>query len=474
MKVLKRILIILSSVLTLVAIVILVLFWINDSQLEYLSYQNEGRSYLIRHANIIPMDRDTILRNHDLLIQDGRIERIGKELESNGIPVVEANGAYLLPGLIDMHVHLWDRYELGLYLRHGVTSIRNLWGQPFHLRVKDELVKGKILGPNLFTSGPKLSGPSNSTPDNKPVLTAEEARKLLKDYKARGYDFIKTYNGMTESVFEAVLEESRNLGFDVVCHPTALIDYDSHFQVPVRSIEHAEDIVQQPLEYHLDTLRLKEVVDTYAAHPDIPICPTLVVFHNISRLILEDSILNDPKIQGLNPLIRLVDSKAQFDRWQGSLSYDPDIGMKILDQHAFHLLAIKKIHDAGGTIICGTDAGIGITLPGSSLHQELAFYSKAGITNYEILRTATINAALTHEMMNDLGSIEMGKQADLILVEQDPLKDLNNLKDPIWVMVNGQMILSEDLKRFESEAMDRSNLLVTLVRYVENLLVERY
>ncbi|MDX5429052.1 MAG: amidohydrolase family protein, partial [Bacteroidota bacterium] len=149
-------------------------------------------------------------------------------------------------------------------------------------------------------------------------------------------------------------------------------------------------------------------------------------------------------------------------------------GMKILDQHAFHLLAIKKIHDAGGTIICGTDAGIGITLPGSSLHQELAFYSKAGITNYEILRTATINAALTHEMMNDLGSIEMGKQADLILVEQDPLKDLNNLKDPIWVMVNGQMILSEDLKRFESEAMDRSNLLVTLVRYVENLLVERY
>ncbi|MDX5447872.1 MAG: amidohydrolase, partial [Bacteroidota bacterium] len=201
MKVLKRILIILSSVLTLLAIVILVLFWINDSQLEYLSYQNEGRSYLIRHANIIPMDRDTILRNHDLLIQDGRIERIGKELESNGIPVVETNGAYLLPGLIDMHVHLWDRYELGLYLRHGVTSIRNLWGQPFHLRVKDELVKGKILGPNLFTSGPKLSGPSNSTPDNKPVLTAEEARKLLKDYKARGYDFIKTYNGMTESVF---------------------------------------------------------------------------------------------------------------------------------------------------------------------------------------------------------------------------------------------------------------------------------
>jgi imidazolonepropionase-like amidohydrolase len=119
----------------------------------------------------------------------------------------------------------------------------------------------------------------------------------------------------------------------------------------------------------------------------------------------------------MNPLIKKFDSKSQFKRWQNARKNNSSIEKKILDQHKFHLLAIKKLHDAGVNIVCGTDAGIGITVPGLSIHQELQFYSNAGLSNYEGLKTATINPSKTHGIMGDIGSVEKNKIANLILLK---------------------------------------------------------
>ncbi|HRW76608.1 MAG TPA: hypothetical protein P5563_11935, partial [Saprospiraceae bacterium] len=114
-------------------------------------------SYVLRHVHVLPMTSDTVLFDHSIRIRDGVIEAMGPDLAAEGLPEVDGEGRYLLPGLMDMHVHVWDDYELGLYLASGVTAVRNLWGQPMHLRMKEKIRSGKILSPAFFTSSPKLT-----------------------------------------------------------------------------------------------------------------------------------------------------------------------------------------------------------------------------------------------------------------------------------------------------------------------------
>jgi imidazolonepropionase-like amidohydrolase len=147
--------------------------------------------------------------------------------------------------------------------------------------------------------------------------------------------------------------------------------------------------------------------------------------------------------------------------------------MSIKNQHDFHLKIIKELHEADVTIVCGTDAGIGVTLPGFSIHQELAFYKEAGLSNYEVLKTATINASRTHSIMNNMGTIEVGQVANLILLDSNPLLDLSALQNPSTVFIKGRKLNRETLDSFEEKAKSRKNLIASAVRYLENLIIEK-
>ncbi|MDF2159099.1 amidohydrolase family protein [Algoriphagus sp. CAU 1675] len=430
-------------------------------------------SYLIQNVNLIPMSGDTVLANTQVKIVNGIIEEIGNQLEADNLEIIDAQGAFLSPGLMDLHVHVWDRYELGLYLANGITAIRNLWGQPQHLRLKKAIDQGEILSPLFFTSGPKLTGPDYLGDDNLQLTSPEQAKEKIAFYKKRGYDFIKTYNGLTEELFEAVMEQSEIEGLDLVAHPSAELPYEFHFDPQIITIEHAEDIVQQPLAYQLDTAKLEEVVAGFAAHPNTALCPTLVVYYNIYRLLTEEGILNEKELAYMNPLIRRVDSKAQFERWKNTKKQDPSIVEQIKKQHEFHILAIRKLHESKVNIVCGTDAGIGVTLPGYSIHQELEFYTEAGMSNYEALKTATVNPSKTHDFLKNMGTIEEGKIANLVLTRENPLQDLSTLRKPQFVMVQGRKISRKTLDEFEEKALDRSNEVVSGLRYAEYLLVEK-
>jgi hypothetical protein len=443
------------------------------------SYQNIDHnnpaftnSYLIREANLIPMSTDTMVHHQDVRVVNGFISEIGSLTPTENEHVIHAKGAYLMPGLIDMHVHIWDRYELGLYLANGITTVRNVWGQPMHLRIKDAINNDKILSPDFFTSGPKLTGPEFIGGDNQQLFSPEEAKSKVANYHARGYDFIKTYYGLTPELFGAVIEQCEQLDMDIVAHPSNEVPYAYHFHPQIKTIEHAEDIVQQGLNYTLDTIGLKKVVELYANHPDHALSPTLTVYQNIYRMIDEPNLLSSREISFMNPAIRRVDSKAQFERWLQSQAGDNQTKKRIEDQHFFHLKALRQIHESGGTIVCGTDAGIGITIPGFSIHRELAFYKEAGLSNYEVLKTATVNPSATHDWMNNVGSIAVGKKANLLLIENNPLHDLATLKDPIWVMVKGRIIPKENLKNMVKRAKNRKNLIASILRYIENMLIE--
>lgn len=470
MKILKYLAIVLGTLIGAFSILVL----IDNIDTWYLrNDNNDNKSYLIQHVNIIPMYKDTVLYNKTVYINNGIIEHIADTVKVDNVEVIDATNKYLIPGLIDMHVHVWDKYELGMYLANGVTTVRNMWGIPWHLRLKEEISNKRIIAPQFFTSSPKLTGPNYAGDDNIQLNSPSQARQKVSSYKDRGYDFIKSYNGLTEELFEAVIEQATLLGMDIAAHPSAEVPYAFHFNPQIVSIEHAEDIVQQPLGYKLDTAMLENVVKYFAEHPNHSFCPTLISYHNIYKMLTVDDVLSKEEVNRINPLIRMVDSQAQVERWQSTKGYDSTIIAKIKNQHAFHLLAIKKLSNSGVNIICGTDAGIGITYPGYSLHEELELYKAAGLSNFQVLETATINPSQTHKFLADIGTIEKGKRANLLLLKENPMENLENLKKPEIVFVQGMKLEKERLEEFEMNATERNNLLSTAIKYVEYLIIEK-
>ncbi len=467
-------------VLALIGVLVLtgiITLWIDSLGTNYLKInKNEpiyNNSYLITNVNVIPMNRDTVLVNKMVHIKKGVIAKIADTIAIDSVQIFDAENKFLLPGLIDMHVHVWDRYELGLYLSNGVTGVRNLWGMPMHLRIKEDVIKDNILSPTFFTTGPKLTGPEFIGDDNLNLANTTEAKESVLSYKERGFDFIKTYYGLDKDIFDAVIEQSKISEIDIVAHPSQKVPFSYHLNPQIKSIEHAEEIVQQPLQFDLDTIKLDAIIDSISQSKHTNYCPTITVFNNIYQMMIDDSILDSELLEYMNPLIKKVDSKNQFERWFNAKQDDPATVERIKTQHNFHLKIVKKLHEVGVTIICGTDAGIGVTLPGFSIHKELAFYKEAGLSNYEVLKTATVNASKTHSIMNQLGTIEEGKIANCLLVDENPLVELSSLENPIFVFVNGRKLSRETLDSYNEKAKDRKNLIASALRYLEYLIIER-
>jgi hypothetical protein len=475
-KIFKRILNILVIIVGILLVSIVLILFADRQKTNFLKVENHQfnkiNSFLITNVNIVPMNRDTILTNKMVLVENGIISNIGDNIEVKGVDIIDAKDKYLTPGLIDMHVHVWDKYELGLYLSNGITSVRNLWGMPMHLRLKEEIKNDEIISPMFFTTGPKLTGPEFIGDDNLQLTTPQEAKHKVISYKNRGYDFIKTYYGLTEVLFHAVIEQAKISDIDIIAHPSQKVPYSSHFNSRIKSIEHAEEIIQQPLNYKLDTIKLKEIINEFENLNPGSFCPTLIGYNNIFQMLIDDNILDSERLKFMNPLIKMTDSKAQFERWFNTKTKDLSIVNSIKKQHEFHLKIIKELHKAGVSIISGSDAGIGVTIPGYSMHKELAFYREAGLSNYEVLKTATVNAANTHSIMNNMGSIEIGKLANLILVDSNPLLDLKVLQKPEYVIIKGRILEREMLDNLEEKAKNRKNLLATGIRYIENLIKE--
>ncbi len=477
MNIIKRILKGFLLLIGLLTLTLLIILWVDATRTNYLDiFENKAvsdNSYLIKNVNVIPMNIDTVLVDKMVYIKEGIIKKVADTIEVDGIEIFDGENKYLTPGLIDMHVHVWDKYELGLYLSNGVTAFRNLWGLPMHLRIKEEVKNGKIISPAFFTTGPKLTGAEFIGEDNLNLTNPKLAKDKVISYKEKGYDFIKTYYGLDKTVFDAIIAQAKETDMDIVAHPSQKVPFSYHLNAQIKSIEHAEEIVQQPLQFHLDTTKLQPIINSISRAKHTKYCPTITVFHNIYQMMMNDAILDSDSLNYMNPLIKMIDSKNQFQRWNTAKTKDPATVGRIKSQHDFHLTIIKKLHEAGVTIICGTDSGIGVTLPGFSMHKELAFYKEAGLSNYQVLRTATVNAAQTHAAMNQLGTIEKGKKANLLLVEKNPLLSLSTLKNPTVVFVNGRKLNKEVLDTFNEKAKARKNLMATALRYVENLIVEK-
>lgn len=470
MQFLKKAFITLLSLITLLITTSAIVLKVEGKNTAYLKIKNQpslsSNSYIITNVNIVPMSSDTVLMNKSVRIENGIIKTINDTILTTNETIIDGKGKYLSPGLIDMHIHLWDKYDLGLYLANGVTTIRNLLGMPFHLNVKKEINSDKLIGPLLYTASPQFTGIEQKGSHRKKIATPEKAKQLVKTYKAKGYDYIKTYNQLPKDIFDATIEQSIISKIPIAAHPSFKVSYDYHFNSNISTIEHTEDIFQQPLNYKIDYEKLTTVVEGYAKSNQT-LCPTLTVFYNLTEIYNNgEDFLTSEHSKYMNPFIQSIE-KNDYNFHTSVKESNSNATKKINDQHNFHIDIIRKLHKAGVNIVCATDAGVFNTAAGFSIHQELSFYVEAGMSNYEALKTATVNPTKVYNNYKMFGTIEEGKMANMILSNENPLQDLNTLKNPEWVMIKGRVINKSLMKEFKEEAYKRSNYLPSMIRSIK-------
>ena len=427
----------------------------------------DERMTAFKNVHLIPMTEEKIIANQTVVVKGDRIHQIGPvdeiEIPSNA-RIIDGQGAYLMPGLADMHVHLkgdWPLPQLDLYLANGVTTIRDLDGRDFMLRWRNEIKGGKRMGPTIFASCPMIRG-------------YEKHAAELVAKGTSGYDCVKLYSYFSAADFKNAMYAAKKLKLYTIGHIPFAVGLDGVTAAGMDEIAHVEElsfelidfdrtknlipeewllyIIQQAMQQHdvssgfdpakisqHQSARLAAVIRKLKA-ADIPVCSTLVVDEVIiQKLFQPDAFLARPQNLYLPPkyrdAFRQGKEKHQF-QFKGIENLAPfKYG---LDQN---LLA--ECHRAGIPIVLGTDAGTGQMgiVPGFSIHDELHILIENGFSPFEAIATRTVNASRVVEAMtglNDFGTIEVGKRADFILVNQNPLENVAHIKDHRGVMAAGE------------------------------------
>lgn len=405
----------------------------------------------------------TVREHVTVVVRGGEIEAVS-EGPLYAVPpsatVIEGRGRTLLPGLVDMHVHIWDQAELPAYLSYGVTSVRNLSGMPHVLAMRDAIDAGELVGPRITTTGPILNGPGpNAQLNHQIVADAEEARVAVRAQYAAGYRRLKVYSNLSRASYEAIRVEAKALGMTIAGHtPEGVRDDGIPFDKPFNirfdellnddfvTFEHTESIVWHGLREDFDEDKARQLARRIAAS-GVTVDPTLIAHANLLRVAESSGAwLERPGVETLNPFISQMEQE-NFDRWSNA---DPDYTRKAA---AFYARVTKIFAEEGVRLVTGTDAGIFTNIPGASLMDEFALMEDAGLTSFEILQAATYNAALTLGE-EDAGRIAPGYRADMVLATGDPLTDLGVLNAPAGVMRNGEWFDAQAVADLRTRAAD--------------------
>lgn len=408
-------------------------------------------------VNVIPMDQERVLRAQTVIVKNGRIAEMGaagRVRVPRGAVNVDGRGKYLMPGLIDMHVHLFsDDKELSLFIANGVTTVRNMAGQPSHLRLRARIREGKVSGPTVYTCGPLLLG----------YKDAGVVGRQVNEQCAAGYDCIKIYNIMdwSEQAYNAAVDAAQSKGVPAVGHLPRNLPIETTLRPGRQTVEHVEELLYPyffKLQDRFDEGKIRYVAGLMNG-AGISIDPTLTVYHYI-RLIVADAsfqqLVNRPELQYISPQVR--------NQWISNNSYRKrftDKDLPFLDKSmAFLRKLARGLHDGGVRTLLGTDTSEDqpFLLPGFSIHEELRELVDAGLTPYEALRAGTVNAAETLNASREIGTVSIGKRADLLLLDHNPLEDISAASHRAGVMLGGRWLTQADLdKMLEQLAAQYAN-----------------
>jgi len=405
--------------------------------------QGESQSAFV-HVNVIPMDRERVLRDQTVLIKDGKIEALGSNLSvPAGVRVVDGHGtANLLPGLADMHTHSETRNDLAVYLANGVTTVLQMGGAraSFVDTIVPQVNKGALPGPHVFTSF-LVDGTTDY--NGFVIKTPAQAKAIVDLAKTNGYDFIKVYVGLSPEVFDALADEGRRQHLPLVGHGVTAVRLERQLSEGQVLVAHAEEFfytfftppgVEQS-DTPPDPSRVSSAITLAKSHHaavTADLATYAAIAHQIGHPEILAAFLDRPEIIYLSPNDRLAWAKSPYLTKTARLEAKLD----------FLRVMVKRMADAGVELVAGTDApGVSGLLPGFSLHDDLAELESSGLTRFQVLSTATRapgNFIARTKGGEPFGQITPGFRADLILSPENPLSTLATLRRPLGVMANGQ------------------------------------
>jgi imidazolonepropionase-like amidohydrolase len=401
------------------------------------------------NVNVIPMAADVVNRQQTVVVRNGTIAAIGP-VDDVPIPedatVVDGTDRYLMPGLAEMHAHVpdadspdIDRY-FSLYVANGVTTIRGMLGRPSHIRLRSRLASGEVFGPRLVTSGPSINGRS--------VEGVEEARQMVRDQEAAGYDFIKVHPGPTRDEFEAVAETANALRMPFAGHVPVAVGVRRALELGMATIDHLDGYFAAMLPPDSPGEGgYGGFFDVYLADDlDAELIPALARATaeagtwNVPTEVLVEQLVDETPIVELSnrPEMRYMPREI-VNNWVRAKEeqladhdYDPEVARLAIE---LRRRLILELHRAGAGLLLGSDSPQIFNVPGFSLHRELDALVAAGLTPYEALRTGTV--AVAEFLGNRAGIVAVGRDADLVLLDANPLENIGNSRRIHGVMLRG-------------------------------------
>ena len=416
---------------------------------------------VISNVSVITMKNETVLDNQDVMIRNGKIQSLndaGSTKLPDDIDVIDGKGKYLIPGLAEMHAHIPGNRDmeylqdiLFLYLSNGVTTIRGMLGQYYHLELKELVDSGEILGPRIFTSSPSLNGNSVTTP--------EEAREKVTSYAADGYDFLKLHPGIQLEVFDTLVKVANEVGIKYSGHVSTYVCIRHALKSKYGSIDHVDGYLEGlvPEGANIDpqangffgfnfTYQADEDVITelsaLTAENDVWVVPTQSLFERWAGLIPAEDRGSEPEMKYM-PKETVENWVRASKNFQSQEIYDLE---RVTRFNEIRMKLIKSLHEEGVGLLLGSDAPQVFNVPGFSIHHELGYMVSAGLTAYDALEMGTVNPAVFFGMEGEFGVIKEGASADLILLSKNPLVDISNARDTEGVMIRGKWLSREYIK----------------------------
>jgi imidazolonepropionase-like amidohydrolase len=454
-----------------------------------------GRAIALTHVTVIDATGAGPRPDTTLIITGERITALGRSAEvpiPHGAKILDLTGRFLIPGLCDMHVHSGAAdINLPLYIANGVTTVREMWGQPDHHQWRDEIEKGTLLGPrsviagNLIDGSPELWNDQAPRPAAPIVVTNEaEARRAVRRVKREGADFVKIYSRLSRAAFHAIADEARRQRIPFCGHCPDVVPIAEAGDAGMRSFEHLDGIWwstsgrQREIEREIAAMRI-DPADAYGSwfrqigvlewkaatsyRPEKADALFTRLRRNRSWQVPTLTMLQHLDIPGGadDPRLKYVprEEAGFWAQWTDALARGrtPEQVAQHRELFECRLRLVGAMHDAGLPILAGTDTGTTYIFPGFSLHDELALLVRAGIGPLHALQAATREPARYLGLEDSLGTVQRGKIADLVVLDADPLADIRNTQKIHAVLTRGRLITAGERRRMLADVERAAN-----------------
>jgi hypothetical protein len=447
----------------------------------YSAPATQSGTLIIDGVAVVDVVRGVVRSPMRVSVRNGRIVSVERaprtSLPTEGDSVIDGRGKFLIPGLSDMHVHIdtTESWFFPLSIAAGVTSVRDMGGSLSRVREWKAPPKPDMLRPTIMASGPILTGPVADTDSRLARIAGPaQAGRVVDALLDRGVDFIKVHDWLSRESYLAVTTEARRRGSYVVGHLPVAVDPVDAARARQRSIEHMGngwsglllfasadrhliDSVSKWANVEAGTSGLmkhftpswqRRVADTFSSSRARSLCstlagggvwltPTTYFSAYLTLMPLDSSIVRDPRLTFLPRSIR---DQTQYvvprERFTRAARRSPNVAV-----YEARARLIRICRDQGVRFLAGTDTGpYGPMIPGFSLHDELARLVADGFTPLQALQAATINPARFFQATDTTGTIAPGKRADLVLLDANPLININNIRRITAVVVNGRLV----------------------------------